>query len=241
MLIRGLERLPKEKEFWYNVSGPEATTALDILFKRLREMLLKKLLPVPDSGSDPRAVFSQLTLLMKSAGCQMENEMSAGCEIWPSLDWGTDLETGSAWADGCPHRQLIISSTALAISGKIPWIFTQENEWEDQNGPWWPENQLIKELIFQLLLSKGASFSFSNESCNKQVCIQYVLHALCVPLDPLKGRPLQGTSFDTWSVCQNHGWTFAGVILRIIYQVNLNLSHPKWEKYIVVYFFLLCF
>lgn len=210
MLIRRLERLPKEKEFWYNVSGPEGTTALDMLFKRLREMLLKKLLPVPDSGSDPRAVFSQLTLLMKSARCQMENEMSAGCEIWPSLDWGTDLETGSAWADGCPHRQLIISSTALAISGKIPWLFTQENEWEDQNSPWWPKNHLIKELIFQLLLSKGASFSFSNESCNKGLYTICSSCSLCASW-PSKGETLQGTSFDTWSMCQNHGWTFAGI------------------------------
>lgn len=39
MHIRGLERLPKEKEFWYNVSGAEGTIALDMLFKRLREML----------------------------------------------------------------------------------------------------------------------------------------------------------------------------------------------------------
>jgi len=37
--IRGLEKLPKEKELWYNVSGAEGTIALDMLFKRLREML----------------------------------------------------------------------------------------------------------------------------------------------------------------------------------------------------------
>lgn len=50
MHIRGLERLPKEKEFWCNVPGAEGTTALNVLFKRLREMHLKKLLSVPGSG-----------------------------------------------------------------------------------------------------------------------------------------------------------------------------------------------
>lgn len=39
MHIRGLERLPKEKEFWYDIPGVEGTTALDMLFKGLKEML----------------------------------------------------------------------------------------------------------------------------------------------------------------------------------------------------------
>lgn len=152
---------------------------------------------------------------MESAGCQTETEMSAGCEIWPSLDWSCDLGTGTAWADGCPHWHLIASSRALAVSGKIPDFSHRrmsERTRKTLNGL---KNQLIKELIFQLLLSKGALSPLLNESCYKQAFFQYVVRAdaLCSLRAPCcsKETPPWGVRFNAWSTCQNHGWMLAGV------------------------------
>lgn len=165
---------------------------------------------------------------MESAGCQTETETSAGCEIWPSLDWSCDLGTGTAWADGCPHWHLIASSRALAVSGKIP-DFSQrrmsERTRKTLNGL---KNQLIKELIFQLLLSKGALSPLLNESCYKQAFFQYVVRGdtLCVPLVALK-RHLH----EVWGSMHGvHARIMAGclqVCFKDVYQIKLNLSHSK--------------
>lgn len=100
MHIRGLERLPKGKEFWYNVSGAEGTTALAMLFKRLREMLFKKLLSVPDSGLG--SMCSLFSVNTSDEISRMPNGKWNVCRLWnlalASLrHWSGDWQRLGRW------------------------------------------------------------------------------------------------------------------------------------------------
>ena len=82
MHIRVLERLPKEK----GALIERRTTALDMLFKRPREMLQKGKAVCSRCWFRVHVQSHKSALVMDSGGCQTNNEMSAGCEIYPSLD-----------------------------------------------------------------------------------------------------------------------------------------------------------
>lgn len=201
MHIGGLERLPKKQELWYNVSGAEGTSALDMLFKRLRKMLQKIMSACSRCWFRVHVQSHKSALVMASGGCQTHNAMSAGCQICPSPD------EALIWRLALFGTMIV--PTDVSSPPAEPWQvlgispdFSHSRMSERIKMAW---NQLIKELIFQLPLSKGApSSSLMRAAINRLVSSMHFVPMLSMcPL--LLYR-------EAWSFDTCHGWRVAGVV-----------------------------
>lgn len=175
MHIGGLERLPKKKELWYNVSRAERTTALDMLFKRLQKMLQKRMAACSRSWFRVHVQSHKSALVMASGGCQTNNEMSAGCEICPSLN------EALIWSLALFARMVVPAD--ISSPPAEPWQelgispdFSHRRMRERIKMAWKSINQRANLSVASLLL---------NESCYKQACFQYAVHANAVNVPPV--------------------------------------------------------